>query len=42
MYNMTRVESLYKDYIIAVINHYDKNNTLTANDIDLKDFEYLP
>ena len=35
-------EEVYKEYLVALFNHYDKTNILTYNDFKLKEIEYQP
>jgi hypothetical protein len=35
-------EEVYKDYLVALFNHYDKINIITTNDFQLQEIEYQP
>ena len=35
-------EEVYKEYLVNVFNHYDKNETLSLNDFKLTQITYQP
>ena len=35
-------EEVYKDYLVALFNHYDKTTIITKKDFQLQEIEYQP